>query len=405
MHSIWYITKYFSPKTVTNRGGRDHSLLIEMAKQNIQITAIVSNTNHVVEMPKLSQKVTLQDDNGIKLVWLKTYQHKVAKSLHRIIGWMHFEWTLFWLNTKQLPKPDVIIVSSLSILTILNGIRLKNKYHCKLVFEIKDIWPLTIIEEGSFNKNNILVRGLAWIEKIGYKKADLIVGTMPNLTQHVEKILGYKKEVICIPMGVTQDMINLPTNLLSESFIQSYIPNNKFIITYAGTIGISNALEIFFETIEKLQTHSHLHFLIVGDGALRSQYIQQYSHLSNITFVPKVSRNQVPSLLSHSNLLYFSVFPSEVWKYGQSLNKLIDYMLAGKPILASYSGHPSMINEANCGEFVEAGNSVLLAQKILEYSNYPQEKLDTIGSNGKSWLTTQRNYKTLASAYIKALKL
>ena len=80
-------------------------------------------------------------------------------------------------------------------------------------------------------------------------------------------------------------------------------------------------------------------------------------------------------------------------------------MLAGKPILASYSGHPSMINEANCGEFVEAGNSVLLAQKILEYSNYPQEKLDTIGSNGKSWLTTQRNYKTLASAYIKALKL
>lgn len=405
MHSIWYITKYFSPKTITNRGGRDHSLLVEMAKQNIQITAIVSDTNHVVDMPKLSHKITLHDDNGIKLVWLKTYQHKVAKSLHRIIGWLHFEWRLFWLNTKLLPKPDIIIISSLSILTILNGIRLKHKYKCKLVFEIKDIWPLTIIEEGGFNKNNILVRGLAWIEKIGYKKADLIVGTMPNLSQHVENILGYKKETICIPMGITEEMINLPDNLLSENFIQEYIPNHKFIITYAGTIGISNALEVFFKAITNLQHHPHLHFLIVGDGALRTQYIQQYSHLSNITFVPKVSRNQVPSILSHSHLLYFSVFPSEIWKYGQSLNKLIDYMLAGKPILASYSGYQSMINEANCGEFITAGDSDLLVRKILEYSNYAPEKLDTMGSNGKNWIKKQRSYKTLASAYIKALKL
>ena len=41
----------------------------------------------------------------------------------------------------------------------------------------------------------------------------------------------------------------------------------------------------------------------------------------------------VQSVLSRCDLLYFSVHVSTVWKYGQSLNKVIDYMLAGKPVV------------------------------------------------------------------------
>ncbi len=35
------------------------------------------------------------------------------------------------------------------------------------------------------------------------------------------------------------------------------------------------------------------------------------------------------------------------------MNKVVEYMLAGKPIIASYTGYPSMINEAECGYFVK----------------------------------------------------
>ena len=40
---------------------------------------------------------------------------------------------------------------------------------------------------------------------------------------------------------------------------------------------------------------------------------------------------------------------SKVWDYGQSMNKIVDYMMAGKPVVASYSGYPSMLNEAGSG--------------------------------------------------------
>ena len=73
-------------------------------------------------------------------------------------------------------------------------------------------------------------------------------------------------------------------------------------------------------------------------------------------------------MLNEADVVYFSTFPSAVWNYGQSLNKIVDYMLAGKPIIGSYSGFYSMINEAKCGYLVEANNSEALADI---FSNSP----------------------------------
>ena len=98
-----------------------------------------------------------------------------------------------------------------------------------------------------------------------------------------------------------------------------------------------------------MMEESNIHFLVVGDGNLRENFQQKYAHLCNLTFAPRVPKEMVQPVLARCDLLYFSVHASKVWKYGQSLNKVIDYMMAGKPIVASYTGYPSMINEAACG--------------------------------------------------------
>ena len=82
------------------------------------------------------------------------------------------------------------------------------------IFEIRDIWPLTLTEEGGFSKFNPLIFGLGFIEKLGYKYSDIIVGTMPNLEEHVAEVIGYKRKVSCVPMGLDinkiDDILPLP---------------------------------------------------------------------------------------------------------------------------------------------------------------------------------------------------
>ncbi|MDI5993285.1 glycosyltransferase family 4 protein [Pseudomonas sp. MDMC216] len=400
--TIWYVTKYFSPKTANSPGGRGWFLVDEMQRAGYQVVVISSDSNNLVDLPVLNKRVTLQDTDGVRIVWLKTMKYSVAKSLRRILSWFHFEWNLFWLNKSQLPRPDVVIVSSLSLLTIINGLLMRFKYKSRLVFEVRDIWPLTIVEEGGYSNRNLFVRGLAWLERLAYRKSDAIVGTMPNLAAHVRNELGFGRPVFCVPMGVSpghlSDVAELPID-----YIDRYLSSEKFKVVHAGTIGITNALDVFFKAAHALRERSDIEFIIVGDGALRQSYHNQYGDLPNLVFAPKVPRNMVQAVLTRGNLLYFSVHDSKVWDYGQSLNKVIDYMLAAKPVVASYNGYPSMINESGCGVFVPANDVGAVVTAVLDMKSRSEEERSLMGLLGREWLLQNRNYSKLAREYLSIL--
>jgi len=267
------------------------------------------------------------------------------------------------------------------------------------VFEVRDIWPLTITEEGGFKPLNPFVWGLGVIERLGYKHADAIVGTMPNLGEHVQQVLGYPMPTHCIPMGVDAGMF-ATLDALPVDYEATYFPKNKFVVAHVGSIGITNALDTFLDCAEAMQGQSNIHFLVVGDGDLREAYQNKYAHLDNLTFGPKVSKAMVQTVLTKCDLLYFSVHVSKVWQYGQSLNKVIDYMMAGKPVVASYTGYPTMINEANCGTYVPAGDVPALKQEVERYAQMDTRERILMGARGKAWLLENRSYSKLAKDYL-----
>ena len=100
--------------------------------------------------------------------------------------------------------------------------------------------------------------------------------------------------------------------------------------------------------------------------------------------------------MSFCNLLYFSTHNSKVWKYGQSLNKLIDYMLTGIPIIGSYEGYETMLNECKCGEFIRTNDSDEIISKILKYKKMSQSQRNQIGKKGKQWILKNRSYEKLS---------
>lgn len=400
---LWYISKYFAPKSEQASGGRGWLLLKELSKlHNYDVLVITSDSNNLIDVPKLNEPVKLELVDDVKLIWLRTLKYTTAKSFRRILSWLHFEMNLLKLDKSTLSKPDIVIVSSLSLLTVLNGLALKRKYGCKLVFEIRDIWPLTLTEEGGFSKYNPFVFVLSLVERLGYKKSDTIIGTMPNLGQHVSEVLGYEKEVYCIPMGVSDSQVSTKEELPAV-YIKSYLSSSKIKIVHAGTIGITNALDVFFEAALAMRENKNVEFILVGDGALKERYKQLYSKLDNVVFAPKVSKNQVYSALSECDIVYFSVFNSKVWEYGQSLNKVIDYMLSGKPVIASYSGYQTMINESECGSFVPANDVDALVSEIQRYSEMSEADREIYGARGREWLLKNRRYESLATQLSEVL--
>lgn len=397
--NILYISKYASPLKY-GFASRHFYLAGEFNRSGHTTVVISSDSNHLTHFPDFKSVYTKETIEGVDTWWIRTIKYKGSNSIRRIMSWIDFEIKLWFMNKSTLPKPDVVIVSSLSLLTILNGYWLKKKFGCKLFFEVRDIWPLTIIEEGGYNRRNPFVMLLSWVEKFGYRNSDIIVGTMPNLSEHVKAVTSKILNCHCIPFGYDPGLYDT-LEKLPDGYEEFYIPKNKFIIGYAGSIGQTNALDTFLNCASEMKSDPDIHFLLLGDGDLLDEYKTRTKGLKNITFAPKVKKSQVQMALRHCNVLYFSVMDSNVWRYGLSLNKLIDYMMAGKPIIASYSGYPSMLNEAQCGIFIPAKDVPALMTAINEYKKMPKDELESIGKRGKEWLLKNRPYNKLALEYCK----
>ncbi len=379
-------------------------MLREIAALDNRCVIVTSDSNVLAKTPQFQGKMLDQQIDGMHIRWLSTLKFKKTKSLRRILSWLDFELKLFLFGSRGLPKPDAVIVSSLSLLTILNGFLLRRKYGCKIIFEIRDIWPLTLTAEGKYSKLNPLIIILSFIEFIGYKYCDEIVGTMPNLQQHVDKVLNYKRHVHCIPIGFDTDAYKY-LNQKRPSDVIPKIPKGKFLIGYIGSIGVSNALDQLFQAAQQTIDEEQIHYLVVGTGDLEHSYKLKYQNLSNVTFHPKISKEQVPQVLEKCDVLYFATHPSEVWNYGQSLNKLVEYMLAGKPIIGSYTGYQSMLNEANCGVFIPSGDVSALVAQIVAFSKFQKTELSRMGDRGKSWINQHRTYRKLGLRYLNEVLL
>lgn len=396
---ILYISKYVVPAYAANVSARGFLILKEFARRGINAKLITSDSNHLANPPKFKEIFFEEQVDGVNVVWLKVKKYYSARSFNRIISWFDFEFKLLSYLRNLKERPDIVIVSSLSILSILNGIFLKYRTGCKLILEVRDIWPLVLVEAGGYSKFNPFIFFLSWVEKIGYKKADVIVGLMPNLKKHVENVLGYTKEVFCVPHGFDPDLINAE-NKIPEEYIENYIPKNKFVVCHAGSIGIDNALDTLIQCSKLLLDNDSIHFLIVGEGYLKNSYIEMTKGQRNITFAPRVEKNHVNSLLGNVDVVYFATHDSPVLDFGQSLNKVIDYMLAGKPIVASFSGFPSMIDESGCGSFVPAADAEALALEIKKYYHMSYDDLRKMGDAGRKWVWENRKISDLADAYI-----
>jgi glycosyltransferase involved in cell wall biosynthesis len=303
------------------------------------------------------------------------------------------------MRISDLPRPDLIIASSLSLLSVISGLVFKRRFGSKLVFEVRDIWPLILTENGGFKRKNPFVQALGIIEWFGYKYADWIVATMPNLGDHVHRVIGYRRDVACIPMGLPEEMV-ADGEVEFPSHLEALFPKAEFVLTHAGSIGIDNALDTLLEAARLLKGDTRIAFFVIGKGDLVKRYKSECSDLPQVVFADPVANKFVQPILKRSSALYFAAHPTVVLEYGQSLNKLIDYMYSGRPVIGSYSGFPSMINEADCGEFVPAGDSQALVNSLLSWAKRPRHELDAIGKRGRQWVLNNRTYDRLADDYI-----
>jgi len=396
--NIWIINQT-AGKIDSGWGERHYYLSNYWVKNGYNVNIISGSHNHLfTNQPKIEKRkwFTYEEvDKQIQFCWVKTpfYNGGFKKFYSNFI----YTLKLFFLSIKKLGKPDIIIVSSMPIFPILNGLFFKRKFKkARLIIEIRDLWPLTPIHLKGYSKNHPFIKVLRWFEKIAYVKSDKIVSLLPNASKYITKISKDKSKFNYIPNGINESLVDneaLPLNIIN------LIPKDKFIVGYAGTIGFANAMEYLIDASLNIK-ENNIHFVIVGEGSLKKSYQNRVKNSKNITFINKIKKTQVQNILKHFDVCYLGRYKSPLYYHGVSYNKYFDYMLAKKPILESSELIRDQVELSGCGIIVPPENKESIISGILKLYKMDKFELETLGNRGYAFVKKYHDYDYLSKLYI-----
>jgi len=388
--NIWIINDY-AGTPYHGMEFRHYYLAKELIKLDCKVTIISSSYSHLFKNQPTHKREMIE---GIEYLWLKTFNYGDAHNKKRVLKWFWFMFKLLSLPFRT-KKPDVIIVSSIAPFSILPAWILSKFYRAKLIFEVKDIWPLSLVEVGGFKSTHLFIKFMGWFEKFALKKSDFIVSNLENYGEHI-KNLNIEREFSWISNGIDLDSVR-DTKLLNKE-IADKIPKDKFIVGYTGSIGIANALDSFLESATLLKEKKEIVFVIVGKGNERERLKKEFES-ENIIFIDAIDKNQVPSMLELFDICFLGWNKESLYRYGTSANKIFDYMLSAKPIINAFSGAGDIIQKAQCGITVEANNETEIKEAILKLYSMSEEERNILGKNAKEYVLKYFTYKELAKKY------
>jgi glycosyltransferase involved in cell wall biosynthesis len=401
--NIWIINEY-AGTPYHGMTFRHYYIAKELVKLGHKVTIFTSSFSHYKLKQHLEVKNTFTEENidGVDFIWVKMPKYKASKSVGRIRNWFLFAFKLFFIPFLKLEKPDCILVSSLPLHPIVSGKYLANKYNSKLIFEVRDIWPLSAIELGGYSPKNPFIKHLQWLEDFAYRNSQAVVTVLANAYEHM-KTRGLREDKFnYIPNGISIDELDQVEELDEKTIKQ--LPQNKFIIGYAGTFGIANALDSFVAAAKILKENDSIAFVLVGDGREKEKLIDLAKECKNIYFVDAVKKNQVQSILRHFDVCYIGLKNDPLFKYGVSPNKLFDYMYCAKPILyAINSGNFKPISEINAGFNIEAQNPQAIADGVMKLYSMSEKERNQMGENARKYVIKNHDYKYLANLLIKVI--
>lgn len=288
---------------------------------------------------------------------------------------------------KQYGTPDVILGSSAHPLTALLAVRLGQKYRCKSIAEIRDLWPESIVAFGIAGPHNPAVLALRRLEKWIYKKADAVVFTMEGAYDYIVE-QGWGKEIPRSKVHHINNGVDLELFDYNKEHFRAEDPDlddpNIFKVIYTGSVRRVNNLGLLVDAAKCIKD-PRVKLLIWGDGDEREALERRVrdEKISNVVFKGKVEKKYIPSIVSRADLNLVHWEQAPLLKYGVSYNKLFDYMAAGRPIFSTVCPGYSIWEKYDCGRDTEDTRPEPLARELEKMAALPPEELSRLGENAR----------------------
>jgi glycosyltransferase involved in cell wall biosynthesis len=388
---------------------RPYYLAREWSRLGHRVRILASARSHVrARNPDLQGQRRLDEIiDGIEYTWFDTPAY-TGNGAGRALNMAAFVARLYreGAGLAREFRPDVVIASSTYPLDIWPAHRIARLAAARLLFEVHDLWPLSPMELGGYSTRHPFIMLLQAAENYACRHADAVVSILPKTREHLEAHGMSPHKLHLVPNGTDPaewlgDPAPLP--VAAADTLAALRRRGRFIVGFAGSHGVANALDTLLGAAT-LMRDEPVTFVLAGVGPERERLRQRARDegLDNVCFLDPVAKEHVPALLDCFDLAYIGLQRQPLFRFGVAPNKLIDYMMAARPVLYAIESGNDLVREAGCGVSVKAEDAAAVAQGVRAMRALDPGQRRSMGLQGRKFVLENLTYPVLGQRFLKA---
>ncbi len=299
----------------------------------------------------------------------------------------------------QVKRPDIIIAETDPPLLGALGALLKWRWNCRLVYNVRDLYPDIAIANGAL-KSRFLLGLLERANRLSYRSADCIIVLGEDMRQRLLAKGVAPEKIALVPDWVDcRNIRPMPSSHFRRQFGQS------FVVMYSGNLGLSQQLETVLDAAGRLRDDSRIRFILIGEGARKQWLIDRARQLGlrNLDFLPYRPREELAESLSAGDLHLVPLFPGAAGCIVPS--KIYGILAAGRPFVAIMEDSAEiarLARENSIGFVVQPGDADGLARTIRQAAGRPAE-LAAMGVRARQLAEQRFDRKVATRSFAKVL--
>lgn len=406
--NVWYVHPYAGGPGV-GRYWRPYYFSKFWNQAGHRSVIISAGYHHLLEPDEKRSGVTCV--NGAEYAYVPTLRY-LGNGVGRMLSMLIFTMMLLpfcLILALKRGTPDAIIYSSPHPFGVVSCWLAARLLGAKFVFEVRDIWPLSLVELGGLKADNPLVRVTGWIERFSYARADKIISLLPCAEPHMaDKGLAAGK-FLWVPNGVDSSDIS-PDSAVSSSDLVRHVQVLKeqgvFVVIYAGAHGEPNALEGLVRSAGLLRERgASIRIILVGKGECKEQLkaIAAQDASGLVEFFDQQPKETIMAVLKLASAGYISLKSEPIFRFGVSPNKLWDYMLVGLPVIFACKAGNDPVSDYDCDVSADPDAPEDITAAIFRLLLLSEDERRTMGQRGRDAVLEHYTYESLALQVLNAL--
>ena len=295
-----------------------------------------------------------------------------------MLSWINFHIVATLLGWFMRFKPDIIIAPSPPMTIGLNAWAIAWMKGAGYIYNVQEIYPDIAVNLGIM-KNKWMIGFFKWLERLIYCKAAGVTSITSAMCAKISERTE-KDKVRLIPNFV--DLSDVMEVERDNDFARTHGLSGKFVMTYAGNMGVPQKLDVMVELARRIP---ELTVLFVGGGGDAARLKKSAEGLVNVVFVDYQPISMMPQIYAASDIFYVGQDPQACSDgIPSKIYRILGYK---KPLVVMTS------NDSDLAEFVRESKSGMILEKeseaaersVRDLMDKPSE-LQKYGESGYSYV-------------------